>query len=67
MNANVIAVGAPGDDSDSGSGYVFAKPGGNWQNMTHTAKLTATTRLGVENLGQSVSISGNTVVRGCTR
>ncbi len=64
ISGNVVAVGAPGDDSDSGSTYLFAKPLGNWQNMTQTAKLTATTRTGVENLGWSVSISGNTVVAG---
>lgn len=64
LDGNVVAVGAPGDNSDAGSVYVFAKPFGNWQNMNQTAKLTATTSVGVENLGWSVSISGNTVVAG---
>lgn len=64
MDGNVVAVGAPGDNSDAGSVYVFAKPLGNWQNMNQTAKLTATTSVGVENLGWSVSIGGNTVVAG---
>ncbi|WP_269542026.1 FG-GAP repeat protein [Cerasicoccus fimbriatus] len=46
---------------DSGSAYIFTKQNGVW---IEQAKLTASDAAGEDNFGQSVSISGDTVVIG---
>ena len=50
VDGDTIVVGAPGDDSGKGSGYVFVKPGTGWATEndtdTETAKLTAFRRRG---------------------
>jgi hypothetical protein len=53
-----------GAGADQGSGYVFLMPGGGWVNGSQTAKLTALDGAAGDNLGGSVSISGDTVVLG---
>jgi hypothetical protein len=68
VNGNTIAVGTPnasiGSNSAQGAVYVFVKPAGGWTNMTQTAKLTASDGAAGDQLGWSVSISGNTIVAG---
>ena len=54
-----------GTNSQQGAAYVFTEPGSGWANMTQTAKLTASDGAAGDNcFGNSVSISGNTVVVG---
>ncbi|MCP4373696.1 MAG: hypothetical protein GY797_37185, partial [Deltaproteobacteria bacterium] len=43
VSGDTVVAGALGDDdngNDSGSAYVFVKPGSGWADMTQTAKLT---------------------------
>lgn len=66
--AGAVVAGAPnaavGGNSVEGAVYVFVEPSGGWTNMTETAKLTNAPG-GFDNvLGQSVSLSRNTVVAG---
>jgi hypothetical protein len=61
---DTIIVGARLDDdggSNSGSAYVFTRSGGVW---TQQAKLTAADAATGDEFGQSVSVSGDTVVVG---
>ena len=67
MNDDTVAVGAPRDDDngvDSGSAYVFTKPGSGWADIAETAKLTASDGEAGDNLGVSVAVHGDTVVVG---
>jgi trimeric autotransporter adhesin len=68
VSGNTVVVGAEGAtvglNRMQGAAYVFVKPVSGWANMTQTAKLTASDGAGGDNLGVSVSISGNTVVAG---
>ena len=67
VSGDTIAVGATSDDdngSNSGSAYVFVKPSGGWADMTETAKLTASDGAAGDNFGDSVSVSGDTIVVG---
>ncbi len=68
INDNTVAVGAPqaviNGNVAQGAVYVFVEPSGGWENMTQTAKLTASDGSAGNFLGLSVSISGNTVVAG---
>ena len=67
ISGDTIVVGATGDDeigNNAGAAYVFTKPAGGWNNMTETAKLTASDGYDDDKFGNSVSISGNTVVIG---
>ena len=42
ISGDTVLVGADGDESSTGSAYLFTKPGGGWgTTSTHTAKLTA--------------------------
>jgi len=65
ISGDTIVAGAPDDNYDHGSAYVFAKPSSGWGNMTQTAILT-TPGGGAEcnEFGRSVAISGGTVVVG---
>ena len=65
--SDVIVAGAyhDGDNgSNSGSAYVFVKPAGGWENLTHTAKLLSSDGSAGDNFGCSVSISNDVVVIG---
>jgi hypothetical protein len=68
ISGDVVAAGAP-DATDGGNGpngavYVFVKPSGGWANLTsYTAKLT-NGNANFDGLGQSVAISGDTIVAG---
>ena len=68
ISGEVVVAGASGDDvgsnQDQGSAYVFAKPLGGWQDGTEAAKLTASDGSSDHILGDSVSVSGTTVVAG---
>jgi hypothetical protein len=66
MSGDTIVAGAIGRSSSPAEGavYVFVKPSGGWANTTQTAELNASTGQAGDNLGQSVGISGNTVVAG---
>ena len=61
VSGDTVVIGA----GQGKSAYVFVKPLGVWVDMTQTAKLTNTDNLviGVR-FGESVSVSGNTVVVG---
>ncbi|MFZ4430117.1 MAG: immunoglobulin domain-containing protein, partial [Phycisphaerales bacterium] len=64
---DVLVVGAAGDDlpapagADSGSVYVFTRSGTSW---TQLAKLTASDASAGAGLGQSVSLSGDSIAAG---
>jgi FG-GAP repeat len=67
ISGNTIAAGAW--DYALGSGgngavYVFTKTGSSWVNATQTAELTASDGNPLDVLGESVSISGSTIVAG---
>jgi len=63
ISGDTVIVGARGDD-DTGSVYVFEKPGAVWTDATEDAKLTASDAEGGDNFGVWVAISGDTVVVG---
>ena len=44
--------------------YVFTKPGGGWVDATQNAELTASDLGPVDEFGQSVAVSGSTIVAG---
>jgi FG-GAP repeat len=64
IDGNTVVVGAYYHLGRTGEAYVFVKPASGWKNMTQTAKLTASDGSKGDDFGQSVSISGNTVVIG---
>ena len=67
ISGDTIVVGACNDDDNgfnSGSAYVFVKPGSGWADMTQTVKLIAGDGAAVDRFGWSVAISGDTIVVG---
>ena len=69
IDGDTIVVGASGDDSGTGSAFVFIKPATGWANSsgTEVAKLTAyfgSGSDGGDRLGRSVAIDGGTIVVG---
>jgi hypothetical protein len=68
ISGQTIAVGAPaatvGSHENQGAVYVFVKPESAWTDGTQTAKLTASDGAAGDRLGESVAISGGTVVAG---
>ena len=72
IDNDTMVVGARGDDiggnRDQGSIYVFVKPPGGWVGLlTENAKLTATDGEQFDRFGNSVAVSGNTVMAGAMR
>jgi FG-GAP repeat protein/putative Ig domain-containing protein len=67
ISGNTIVVGASLDDGTAGdaqgSAYVFARSGGVWSQQQ---KLEAADAAGGDNFGNSVAISGNTIVVGAS-
>ncbi|MFH1109858.1 MAG: IPTL-CTERM sorting domain-containing protein [Planctomycetota bacterium] len=61
ISGDTMVVGAPRDDGDRGSAYVLVRSAGTW---TQTAKLTASDGAGGDLFGDSVAVSGDTVVVG---
>jgi acetyltransferase-like isoleucine patch superfamily enzyme len=68
ISGSTVAVGAPlatvGSNAEQGEAYVFAKPTTGWENMSQTAKLTASDGMEGDELGSSISISGHAVAAG---
>ena len=64
VDGDTIVVGAPGDDSDEGSAYVFVRPGTGWATGNQTAKLTASDGAAGDEFGISVAVDGATIVVG---
>jgi hypothetical protein len=69
IEGDTIAVGAPeakiGSNIEQGAGYVFVKPARGWKGLlTQTAKLTSSDGRAKDQLGWSVSISGNILALG---
>ncbi|MGL5019246.1 MAG: FG-GAP repeat protein [Luteolibacter sp.] len=67
VSGNTVVVGAYLDDDsgfDSGSAYVFTRSGSTWSQQ---AKLTASDAARGDRFGNSVSVSGDTVVVGAHR
>jgi hypothetical protein len=68
ISGNTIVVGdaraTVNSNSNQGAVYVYVEPAGGWTNMTETAVLTASDGGAGDLLGQSVGISGNTIVAG---
>jgi len=65
ISGDTVVVGAngadPGGTSDAGAAYVFTRSGATW---TEQAKLVASDKAASDYFGQSVSVSGDTVVVG---
>jgi len=68
VSGNTVAAGAPGvpvgANQAQGAAYVYVEPAGGWTNETQTAKLTASDGQQNDDLGFSVSISGQVVAAG---
>jgi hypothetical protein len=66
ISGNTIVSGAIGHSSSpaGGSVYVFVEPSGGWATGSQTAELDLSTGQAGDNVGESVGISGNTVVAG---
>jgi hypothetical protein len=67
ISSDTVVAGAYGDDDagdQSGSVYLFEKPGTGWADMNETAKLTASDGTEGDSFGYSASVSGATVVVG---
>ena len=67
MYGDYVLAGAYNDDDlgdDSGSVYLFEKPGNGWVNATETAKLTASDGAAGDAFGYSVSVYGDYVMAG---
>jgi uncharacterized protein (DUF2345 family) len=70
ISGNTIVVGNPQNfftciPSGPGAAYVYVEPAGGWRgSLTETALLTASDGVTGDALGNSVSLSGNTIVAG---
>jgi hypothetical protein len=68
ISGDVVVVGLPYADpfgvNSAGKAYIFVNEGGDWADMTQTAKLKASDMAEHDNFGSSVSISGDVVVVG---
>lgn len=67
ISGDTIVVGASyndGNGENAGAAYVFEKPVSGWTNMTETAKLTASDGQAWHLFGNSVAVSGSTIVVG---
>ena len=67
VSGDTVVVGAPFDDVGNniaqGAAYVFVKPAGGWAGLlTENAKLVASDGQPVDFFGDSVAVSGDTVV-----
>jgi hypothetical protein len=64
ISGDTLVVGASGDDSNTGSAYVFKRNEDGADNWGEVAKLTASDSAENDNFGYAVSISGDTIVVG---
>ena len=71
VSGSTIVAGAAhhkvGSAAEQGAAYVYTEPTGGWVNATQTAELTASDGLAGDELADSVSISGSTIVAGSAR
>lgn len=66
-SGDTVVVGAhyhDGMNVNSGSAFVFAMPAGGWSDMTETFELTPNDAAGFEYFGNSIAMSGDTIVVG---
>jgi hypothetical protein len=63
LDGESLVVGALGNQ-ENGAAYIFVEPSAGWKDATQTAKLTASDGAKGDDLGNSVSIAGDTVVAG---
>jgi hypothetical protein len=67
-SAGVIVAGSPfatiGSNQGQGAVYVYVEPAGGWTNATQTAKLTSSDGQQYDDLGYSVSLSGQVLAAG---
>ncbi|RZI54056.1 MAG: hypothetical protein EOP12_04965, partial [Pseudomonas sp.] len=61
LGSNLAVVGAPSNNPNSGSAYVFARSGSTWTQQFH---LTASNSSSGDRFGASVSISGSMILVG---
>ncbi len=67
ISGSTVVAGASRDHisgTDEGSAYVFEKPVGGWIDMTETQKLVASDVASFDYFGESVSISGSSILIG---
>ena len=68
VSGSTIVVGAPFHEADKhmeqGEAYVFTMPSSGWANATQTAELTSEDGGPGDRFGDSVAVSGNTIVVG---
>ena len=65
ISGKTIVAGAPYAGSNvQGAAYLFVEPKSGWSNMHETAKLSVSNGAAGDNFGQSVGVSGKTVVGG---
>ena len=64
VSGDTVVVGAPGDDAGGNAAYVFQRDEGGADNWGELKKLTASDAQANDNFGQSVAVSGDTVVVG---
>ena len=64
ISGSTIVAGAPFDSSLTGALDLYTEPSGGWTNATQTALLTISSGNAGDGLGQSVGVSGTTVVGG---
>ena len=64
ISGDTVVVGSNNANSNSGAAYVFVRPITGWGDMVQTAKLTASDGKQGDGFGDSVSISGDTIVIG---
>jgi hypothetical protein len=64
LSVHTVVVGAPWDDSGSGSVYLYDRNQGGADNWGQLVKKGSSTRSGGDRLGHSVSISGDTFLAG---
>lgn len=61
ISGNIIAVGAPGSDSNTGAVHIFTRGGAAW---IHDSKLTASNAGSGDGFGASVALAGSTLLAG---
>ena len=64
ISGDTVLIGAPEHNGEVGEAYVFLKPASGWANGTQTAILTASDGVSGGFFGESVAISGKTVLIG---
>ncbi len=66
ISGDTVVVGAVYGPYGTGAAYVFREPSLGWADMFQTAELISSDRVEGDSFGESVAISGNTVVVGAS-